>query len=72
MVFFRDRALEEILGEDLSDRPLLSADKQRIYDLYQQRIHLYRTYADYTVSDTQSAQEAAARIAALYKKECKG
>ena len=72
VVFFRDRDLNEILGEDLSNRPLLSADKQRIYDLYQQRIHLYREYADHTVSDTRTAQEAAAQIAALYKKECKG
>lgn len=72
IVFFRDRALSDILGEDLSDRPLLSGDKQRIYDLYQQRIHLYRKYANYIISDTQTAREAAARIAAIYKEECKG
>ena len=70
IVFFRDRALSDILGEDLSDRPLLSADKQRIYDLYEQRIGLYRKYAHHTISDTNTAKEAAARIAAIYKKEC--
>jgi len=72
VIFFRDRALSDILGEDLSDRPLLSADKQRIYDLYEQRIHLYRGYAQHTISDTNTAKEAAQRIAAVYKEECKG
>lgn len=71
VVFFRDRDLSDILGEDLNDRPLLSGDKQRIYDLYEQRIHLYRKYAHYTVSDTNTAREAAERIAAIYERECK-
>lgn len=71
-VFFRDRALTDILGEDLSGRPLLSGDKKRIYDLYQQRIHLYRNYAQYTISNTNTAKEAAKRIAAIYEEECKG
>ena len=71
IVFFRDRALTDILGEDLSGRPLLSADKQRIYDLYEQRIHLYRGYAHHTISDTNTAAEAAQRIAAIYERECR-
>ena len=71
VVFFRDRDLSDILGEDLNDRPLLSGDKQRIYDLYEQRIQLYRKYAHYTISDTNTAREAAERIAAIYERECK-
>ena len=71
VVFFRDRDLSDILGEDLNDRPLLSGDKQRIYDLYEQRIHLYRKFAHYTISDTNTAREAAERIAAIYERECK-
>ena len=70
IVFFRDRALRDILGEDLNDRPLLSGDKQRIYDLYEQRIGLYRKYARYTISNTDTAKEAAQQIAAIYRKEC--
>ena len=69
-VFFRDRALGDILGEDLKDRPLLSADARRIYDLYDRRIHLYRKYAQYTISDTDTAKRAAERIAAIYTREC--
>lgn len=72
VIFFRDRDLADILGEDLTDRPLLSADKQRIYDLYEQRIHLYRRYADHIISDTNTARQAASCIAALYERECKG
>ena len=71
MVFFRDRPLADILGEDLSDRPLLSQDKQCIYDLYHQRIDLYRRYAHHTISNADTAKAAAARIAAIYEEECK-
>lgn len=70
IVFFRDRALSDILGENLDSRPLLRGDKQRIYDLYEQRIGLYRKYAHHTISNTDTAEAAAARIAAIYKKEC--
>ena len=70
IVFFRDRALGDILGEDLSGRPLLSGDKQRVYDLYEQRIGLYRKYAHHTISNTDTAKQAAQQIAAIYKKEC--
>lgn len=71
VVFFRDRAIEEILGEDLTGRPLLRADTKRIYDLYNERVHLYRKYAHHTISDTDTASQAAECIAALYEEECK-
>jgi len=71
IIFFRDRALSDILGEDLSDRPLLRADQQRIYDLYEQRISLYRNYAHHTISNTNTAREAAQRIAAIWERECR-
>lgn len=70
VVFFRDRALDDIVGSDLSGRPLLEGDARRIYDLYHQRIHLYRQYAQHIISDTQTAKQAAERIAAIYKQEC--
>ena len=70
MIFFRDRALEDMLGEDYSGRPLVGADKDRLKKLYTERIELYRKYAKYTISDTKTAAEAEARIAALYREEC--
>ena len=67
LVFFRDRDLEDIVGEDHMGRPLVGADPDRLRILYTQRIDLYRKYAQYTISDTKTAEEAAARIAALYR-----
>lgn len=52
VVVFLDRQPENILGCLAGDeRPLLAADKQRIYTLYDERIALYRRYADYTVEN---------------------
>lgn len=52
VVVFLDRKPENILGCLAGDeRPLLAADKKRIYTLYDERIALYRQYADYTVEN---------------------
>lgn len=70
LVFFRDRDLEDIVGEDHMGRPLVGKDPDKLRILYTQRIDLYRKYAQYTISDTKTAEEAAARIAALYREVC--
>ena len=70
MIFFRDRDLEDILGEDHMGRPLVGRDPEKLRILYTQRIELYRKYAQYVISNTKTAEEAAARIAALYRKAC--
>lgn len=52
VVVFLDREPVNILGCIGGDeRPLLAADKQRIYTLYDERIALYRQYADYIVAN---------------------
>ena len=52
VVVFLDRKPENILACLAGDeRPLLAADKKRIYTLYDERIALYRQYADYTVEN---------------------
>lgn len=52
VVVFLDRKPENILGCLAGDeRPLLAADKKRIYTLYDERIAFYRQYADYTVEN---------------------
>lgn len=70
MIFFRDRDLEDILGEDHMGRPLVGRDPEKLRILYTQRIELYRKYAQYIISNTKTAEEAAARIAALYREAC--
>ena len=52
IVVFIDRTPENILGSIEGDeRPLLADDKQRISNLYAERIDLYRQYADYIVEN---------------------
>ena len=52
VVVFIDRKPENILGCIAGDaRPLLAADKRRIFTLYEERIALYRKYADYIVEN---------------------
>lgn len=70
VVFFRDRAVEDIAGQDMTGRPLVGTDTDRLYKLYEQRIGLYRQYADHVISDTQTPQQAAEKIAGLYAQEC--
>lgn len=70
LIFFRDRDLEDIVGEDHMGRPLVGKDPDKLRILYTQRIDLYRKYAQYTISDTKTAEEAAMRIAALYREAC--
>ena len=51
-VVFIDRKPENIIGCIAGDaRPLLAADKQKLYTLYNERIALYRRYADYTIDN---------------------
>lgn len=58
-VIFLDRRPETILKSIVDDsRPLLADDKERIYKLYEERIALYRKYADVIVDNNGSAEEA--------------
>ena len=48
-----DRKPEQILGNIEGDaRPLLAADKKRIFKLYEERIDLYRKYADKIITNS--------------------
>ncbi|MBM6924978.1 shikimate kinase [Pseudoflavonifractor phocaeensis] len=71
VIFFRDRALEAIIGEDHSGRPLVGSQPDKLKKLYTERIELYRKYAQYTISNTDTAQAAAEQIAALYEQEAR-
>ena len=53
VVVFLDRKPEQILDNIEGDaRPLLAADKQRIFKLYEERIDLYRKYADKIITNS--------------------
>lgn len=73
IIFFRDRPPEAIAGEDHKGRPLVGADKDaaraRIFRLYEERLPLYRRYAHFYIPPTDTYQEAAEQIAAIFEKE---
>lgn len=52
VIIFIDRNPNQLLkSKKLKNRPLLAEDTNKIYDLYNERIHLYRRYADITVEN---------------------
>lgn len=59
IVVFLDRPVADILGENLSGRPLLADDASRIHRLYDERMELYRRYGQLTVENTGAPEHAA-------------
>lgn len=57
-VFFLDRSPDDIVSDvDVSTRPLLKDGKQKVYDLYDERIALYRNAADYRVPNNKTIEK---------------
>lgn len=58
VVIFLDRSPDDIVTDvDVASRPLLKDGKQKVYDLYDERIALYRGAADYTVPNHKDIQD---------------
>ena len=68
LVIFLDRLPEDILGEDLSDRPLVADDNKKIYRLREQRYPLYIRYADTVVRNCKAKEDTEAAIVAALEK----
>ena len=50
VVVFIDRSPDDIVTDvDVASRPLLKEGKQKVYDLYDERIALYQAAADHTI-----------------------
>lgn len=71
LVFFRDRSPAAIAGEDLTGRPLIGSDSERVYRLYNERLPLYQKYAHHTIPHTDTYEVAAGMIAGIYEREAK-
>lgn len=66
VVIFIDRNPDDIAGDvEMSSRPLLAAGKQKIYDLYKERMDLYRHAADYTISNDKPEEQVLQNLIAL-------
>lgn len=58
IVVFLNRNIQGIVGDiDVTSRPLLSADVSRIYELYEQRLPLYKKYCNYEIKNKESIKE---------------
>lgn len=69
VIFFRDRDPAAIAGENHQGRPLIGGDREKVFQIYTQRIELYKKYAQYTIEHTDTVAAAAEQIAAIYRKE---
>ncbi len=62
-IFFIDRAPDDIVSDvEVGTRPLLAEGPQKVYDLYQERIDLYRKSADVTISNHGTLQAVLDRM----------
>ena len=58
-VVFINRPPEAIVGDvEINTRPLLAQGVQRIFELYREREHLYKKYADCTVDNANGVEDA--------------
>lgn len=63
VLVFLDRALEQIAGDvEVSTRPLLKDGVEKLKKLYDERIALYRRYADITIDNNDSPETAVTKI----------
>ncbi len=69
LIFFLDREPAEILNSaNLSNRPLLQNDKNKLFDLYKTRKDLYNKYADFKVSEFEDIEKTAQFIINTFEK----
>jgi shikimate kinase len=62
-IIFIDRPVDKIAADiDLASRPLLVCGIEALYTAYDNRLPLYRKYADYIVDNSGSKAQAARRI----------
>lgn len=63
MIFYLDRPVENIYQDvDTSSRPLLKEGPQKLYELYQQRHHLYLKSCDYHIDNDGTLDETVDKI----------
>lgn len=71
-IFYIERPIEMILeSSDLTTRPLLAADSNRIHTLYEQRKYLYEQYCDFRIINDKSLEIVADLIAKIMKEHSK-
>lgn len=70
IVVFIDRSPENIVQDvDTESRPLLAAGRQRIFDLYAERIGLYKSHGDHRIDNNGDVKAALAALLELARRE---
>lgn len=65
-IFFLDRDAKDIASDvEVEKRPLLKDGPQKVYDLYQERITLYRNVADTIIGNHGTEEEVLEKILAI-------
>ena len=63
IIVFIDRPADVIVNDvEIKTRPLLAAGTQRVYELYDERIELYRKYAAYIVKNADSIENVLSQL----------
>lgn len=63
IIVFIDRPADAIVNDvEIKTRPLLAAGTQRVYELYDERIELYRKYAAYIVKNADSIENVLSQL----------
>lgn len=63
IIIFIDRPADAIVNDvEIKTRPLLAAGTQRVYELYNERIELYRKYAAYIVKNADSIENVLSQL----------
>ncbi|WP_432407571.1 shikimate kinase [Wukongibacter sp. M2B1] len=68
IIIFINRSVEDIISDvETEGRPLLKDGKEKIYNLYDERISLYRRYCDYEVANDGSLEATVKKIIEIVK-----
>lgn len=67
LIVFVDRHPSHILRSSLADRPLVNNQADRLWTLYYERLHLYRSYAHRSVPNRRHLWRTVRHIASLYR-----
>ncbi|WP_127836565.1 shikimate kinase [Clostridium prolinivorans] len=63
IIIFINRPVDKIaLDIDVSKRPLLKEEKNRLYKLYEERYNLYKKYCDFEVENSGTIEESINKI----------
>lgn len=69
VIFFLNRNVDMIINnDDISNRPLIGNHKEKVFELYNERIDKYKKYCHFEIENNGNMEEAADEIINMYLK----